>query len=812
MKNELTSVALARNGEACCRIVMRPSPGPAEEYAAEELRAHLARMIGRSPRVHLRGSPGGPEIVLNDAARARRDGVRVPKLSSEAFHIETRGNNVYLVGGGPRGALYAVYQLLESLGCRWYAPGVDHVPPSPNLVLPLTSSTQTPAFEYRDNFNGDTMDAAWRVRNRLHSMQVTIPEYMGGQVQYGMWCHTFFPLLPIDEFFSSHPEYFSMLDGVRRRDANQLCVTNPAVKRIVTARLLERIRENPRATLFSLSQNDGPGWCQCPQCSAVAEAEGSQMGPILRFVNAVADEVAKVYPDKLIDTIAYQHTLDAPRHVRPRRNVRVRVCPIACCQAHPYGTCSHPESARAYRALKAWTRITDTIYVWHYSTNFAHYLLPMPNLKEFTGAIRLFHRLGVKGIFLQGAGDEGGGAELMALRGFLAAKLLWNPNEDEPRLIREFCSAYYGPGSASAMKYIRTFQEIVDKDRTLHPSLGEHPNSRLFKEANLAKAERALAPGLKVTRGRERTRLSLLQTGLDYARIHHHTGTFGKQGDQYRGAATDADRKRLTSLEKGIASAGVKYLSEGTPSESRLRLLRNRMNRHPVSTLAHQGQKAFWVPALGGRILDYWAYGRGWLAGADPENFDYPAPDGYLEYAGYLTGSLEKYSCRMTKGAAMLEAHLDNGLRLRRKISLRSSGLCVESEVRNVTKGRITTSWGARWVLALPEGKASLGFDDADGSISLPWTEIREGFGSLVFERDRLPRRLALTVVAGGFAIRHAIEGNVFRFTTGKAEGKRALSLYYCTPAIDLAPDDATCFAQTLAVNPWAEQPNTREG
>ncbi len=35
------SVPLARNGEACCRISLPMLAGPAEEYAAEELRTHI---------------------------------------------------------------------------------------------------------------------------------------------------------------------------------------------------------------------------------------------------------------------------------------------------------------------------------------------------------------------------------------------------------------------------------------------------------------------------------------------------------------------------------------------------------------------------------------------------------------------------------------------------------------------------------------------------------------------------------------------------------------------------------------------------
>ncbi len=72
------SVPLARNGDVCCRILLPGEAGAAEEYAAEELRLHLARMIGRSPRVGAAGEGGGPAIILNDADQARRDGVTMP--------------------------------------------------------------------------------------------------------------------------------------------------------------------------------------------------------------------------------------------------------------------------------------------------------------------------------------------------------------------------------------------------------------------------------------------------------------------------------------------------------------------------------------------------------------------------------------------------------------------------------------------------------------------------------------------------------------------------------------------------------------
>ena len=52
------------------------------------------------------------------------------------------------------------------------------------------------------------------------------------------------------------------------------------------------------------------------------------MGVLLNFVNKVADEVGKKYPDVKIDALAYQYSHKPPRKIRPRdirpRDIRPR--------------------------------------------------------------------------------------------------------------------------------------------------------------------------------------------------------------------------------------------------------------------------------------------------------------------------------------------------------------------------------------------------------------------------------------------------------------------------------------------------------
>jgi len=67
----------------------------------------------------------------------------------------------------------------------------------------------------------------------------------------GYWSvHTFYPLMPPAEFFDTHPEYYSLIEGKRIHEHAQLCLTNPDVLEIIAERLLQKMRENPSNLIY----------------------------------------------------------------------------------------------------------------------------------------------------------------------------------------------------------------------------------------------------------------------------------------------------------------------------------------------------------------------------------------------------------------------------------------------------------------------------------------------------------------------------------------------------------------------------------
>ncbi|MBC7288692.1 MAG: DUF4838 domain-containing protein, partial [Armatimonadetes bacterium] len=359
------SITLAENGATAYDIVIsRDQASPSEKWAAEELAQFLNQITGAAfPVVTDDRVERSHHIFVGDSSLLRKTvpSLDLRSLGREGYVILTTGPHLVLAGGRQRGSMYAVYGLLEDvIGCRWFTPTVSRIPKRPTLALPPLRIRYVPPLEYREPQWYVVFDGTWNARNRMNGTCSSLKPEQGDKIHYKGFVHTFYALVPPSKFFAQHPEYFALVDGQRRAENAQLCLTNPDVLRIATdsvRRWLREAREQglPDDVIVSVSQNDCWGWCQCPKCTELAEREGSQSGPILHFVNAIADAIRKEFPNAAIDTLAYSYSRKPPKHVRPRPNVIVRLCSIECCFSHPLATC--PVNASFMDDLREWSKI-----------------------------------------------------------------------------------------------------------------------------------------------------------------------------------------------------------------------------------------------------------------------------------------------------------------------------------------------------------------------------------------------------------------------------------------------------------------------
>ena len=317
----------------------------------------------------------------------------------------------------------------------------------------------------REPFWYDMFNTEQAYRNKCNGNQMRLSEKEGGKVRFGsgLFVHTMDQLIPVKEFYETHPEYFAEIGGTRRNGYVQRCLTNPDVLKITTERLLERIRKDPTATMYSVSQNDVYNFCTCKECNAMAEKYGGQSGLLIWFVNQVAEAVEKEFPNALIETLAYQYTRTPPVNIKPRHNVVPRLCTIECDFSKPLDVSKHPQNIKFVKDIEGWSSMTDKLFIWDYTTDFANYLCPFPNFGCLQGNVKFFRDNHVIGLMEQGA-YQGYHAEFAELRGWILAKLLWNPDQDVAPLYDDFFNGYYGKGAPFIRKYFDELQSLVTGD------------------------------------------------------------------------------------------------------------------------------------------------------------------------------------------------------------------------------------------------------------------------------------------------------------------------------------------------------------
>src|SRR5690606_21605830 len=245
--------------------------------------------------------------------------------------LRSVGDRIVLSGGRLRGSLYAVSRFLQDYcGVRWWTPWASRIPRTPDLQVPELNVRTAPAFESRDPFWYCAFNEDWAVRNFSNGQSARIRPERGGAVRYKGFVHTFYPLVPPEKHFESHPEWYSLIKGKRTHERAQLCTTNPRLREFMVERVREWLREEPEASIISISQNDWYNPCECDACMAIDDAEGSHAGTMLALVNYIAEKLEPEFPHVAFDTLAYQYTRKPPKTLRPRDNVIIRLCSIEC--------------------------------------------------------------------------------------------------------------------------------------------------------------------------------------------------------------------------------------------------------------------------------------------------------------------------------------------------------------------------------------------------------------------------------------------------------------------------------------------------
>ena len=265
-----------------------------------------------------------------------------------------------------------------------------------------------------------------------------------------------------------HPEYFALVDG--KRDFNNicastggghLCLTNPDVIKQWAKHICTYFKASPAQMFFPLAPGDGLSRiCGCVKCQAEidhkAPGTGKFSNHIWGFVNKVAIEVAKKYPDKFIGCIAYEHYLEPPSNIpKLSPNVAVMICKLRCNFIIP----GYKLNMR--KSITQWRKKCKNLYFWEY---YLQSWLPWRNLPIvfphiISEDLKYLKKINSGGEFVQAESWYGNKQHKMLFPGmqhlnlYVTGKLYWDVNQDVDKMLDEYFKLFYGPAEKEMKKF-----------------------------------------------------------------------------------------------------------------------------------------------------------------------------------------------------------------------------------------------------------------------------------------------------------------------------------------------------------------------
>lgn len=463
-------------------IILPTTSIPAEETAAQELKHYLGLITGVQSEVVREGQPGtspGNRIYVGATQFATQQVQGFASLADEEWVMQTQGNALILTGGRPRGALYATYHFLEDVaGVHWWNPWEETVPQRAQLAVSNLNRRGKPAFRYRDIYSLYGVDSGrFAARSRLNRQG-----YAPVGIDYG-WSrgygppaenHTFYHYLPPEKYYKDHPDWYIFAPGTPLDTGKfphiqaQLCLANKEMRQeflrvlrenIRTARQDAAAKNLPLPDTFDVSQNDGGTvtWV-CGSDKELVEREGSNSASMVDFLNFLADGIRDEFPDVYLSTLAYHSGEKAPKTLKVRDNVIIRLTDT---QSNVLQPVTAERNHLLRKNIEDWSKLTRNLRIWDYNLTYIHPEMPVPTIDTYAPDLRFFHEKNVEGLFIELQFPAS--ADMRDLKIWVLSKLLEDPTLDTDALVRRFTSGYYGAAGTYIDQYLAALRQAVQR-------------------------------------------------------------------------------------------------------------------------------------------------------------------------------------------------------------------------------------------------------------------------------------------------------------------------------------------------------------
>lgn len=452
-------------------IVVPDACGFEITFAAQELQKWIGCISGSQlPIYHGRGHDGRRQIRLETAEVTGTVVSSLPK------------GGVRICAAREEGVVTGVFQLLERntdiVFPRPDFEGEAVYTKNPNLKFEKTGFTVVPAWKLRKFSLGfDYRTWLWMRRNYVNSGNLG----NAGQVaQAGdifepfCLCYEFGRLLANEKYFDSHPEFYAMVEGERKKYGSwgpQICYTCEEGRQTFMQELFACIERDivPSIRAVSFDFADSGAMCCCENCKKPIELpDGTKVDPkdeafrstqYFMFLNKVVDDFVKRYPNLTPTTLGYIQAAIPPKvAIHPR--LEVTFCPYP--KDDKVNIDTGDINTKWGKRTRRWADLcAPRLGIYEYWGDAAGY--PRAVADAATYNLRLWNSLGIgSSIYSEAPPDvrvddqahnkNAGSWDVSAMEFWTLLRLMVDPSLDAQRLRVDYLKRTYGPSGKSMAK------------------------------------------------------------------------------------------------------------------------------------------------------------------------------------------------------------------------------------------------------------------------------------------------------------------------------------------------------------------------
>ncbi|MCU4174242.1 DUF4838 domain-containing protein [Carboxylicivirga sp. N1Y90] len=534
------SIALIDDSQSNICIVLPENSEGVLQFAATELQEYLYKISGVKVQVVNKCLEGLIPIKLGV--------VTDDAINVDAFTVSVNKEKLTLLGQNQRSVLYAVYALLEKIGCMWIYPGEaeEHIPALTTVSLQIGEKYEKTSVEHRGlglyELHGETVDLGadmidWMGKNKLNLLMtsedrideigtqcmhwpevkdVLYPELMKRGMLLELsehMTHVYFP----PSLGKEHPEWFALVNG-KRSGTGQVCFSNEEASEFFGDRVAEYVGQHPEADIVGTWPLDGGGYCECEGCKDPLT--------IYKAISKVAKKAAKVNPKTTIEFLAYvDQTFSAPEGLEIPENLSVLMCDRLDDNAKRWSELLDENGSQGQYYFEY---VLGDNYRWRTNVWMIPGYGPWLERKVvdtgFRGVVSLF--LPIRNWWRS------------AFNNYFMAKAYWNSDLDVDLELRNYCEAYYGELSDDIFEVLNAIRFDVQNNymmeayhwEIIHPMEGakiaKHEDGYLMSQQSCDKVIDQLQLLLsKTSDDKVSERICRLQSYLEYFKIYYQERT-----------------------------------------------------------------------------------------------------------------------------------------------------------------------------------------------------------------------------------------------------------------------------------------------